>query len=225
MKKPQRNFVVELKSRRRQQAATPRSIWGNLDLKTVTDSVAKEKTPFPASSRISADISCKSPNVEANPLLTRSSRMPESNVSQQERAMADETTEGVNTENLNAEAATTVTEPKKQRAARSPKPATIAAAADEAAAGEPATAAAGKPRKQRRLSKGKSATTEAKPAKKAPTPRASAAPAAAGVAPVTAADEMADLLQLEEENRALRKQLAEKLRAENADLRKRLGVS
>ncbi|MBB3979756.1 cell division protein ZapA (FtsZ GTPase activity inhibitor) [Rhizobium azooxidifex] len=36
---------------------------------------------------------------------------------------------------------------------------------------------------------------------------------------------MADLLQLEEENRNLRKQLAEKLRAENADLRKRLGQS
>lgn len=44
------------------------------------------------------------------------------------------------------------------------------------------------------------------------------------MAPVTAADEMADLIQLEEENRQLRKALAEKLRAENADLRKRLGV-
>jgi hypothetical protein len=33
---------------------------------------------------------------------------------------------------------------------------------------------------------------------------------------------MADLLQLEEENQRLRKLLAEKLRAENADLRKRL---
>ena len=36
-------------------------------------------------------------------------------------------------------------------------------------------------------------------------------------------DELADLLQLEEENRQLRKTLAEKLRAENADLRKRIG--
>jgi hypothetical protein len=43
-------------------------------------------------------------------------------------------------------------------------------------------------------------------------------------APVTAADEMADLIQLEEENKRLRKALAEKLRAENADLRKRLGI-
>jgi putative transposase len=43
-------------------------------------------------------------------------------------------------------------------------------------------------------------------------------------APVTAMDEMADLIQLEEENKRLRKTLAEKLRAENADLRKRLGL-
>ena len=42
--------------------------------------------------------------------------------------------------------------------------------------------------------------------------------------PVAAMDEMADLLQLEEENKRLRKTLAEKLRAENADLRKRLGL-
>ncbi|AHK47191.1 putative SyrB-like regulator (plasmid) [Ensifer adhaerens OV14] len=37
-------------------------------------------------------------------------------------------------------------------------------------------------------------------------------------------DEMADLIQLEEENKRLRKTLADKLRAENADLRKRLGL-
>lgn len=42
--------------------------------------------------------------------------------------------------------------------------------------------------------------------------------------PVSALDEMADLLQLEEENRRLRKALADKLRAENSDLRKRLGL-
>jgi hypothetical protein len=43
-------------------------------------------------------------------------------------------------------------------------------------------------------------------------------------ATVGAADEMADLIQLETENKRLRLALAEKLRAENADLRKRLGV-
>ncbi|MGM4915418.1 transposase [Rhizobium ruizarguesonis] len=38
-------------------------------------------------------------------------------------------------------------------------------------------------------------------------------------------DELAEFTQLEEENRRLRKLLAEKLRAENAALRKRLGIS
>lgn len=42
--------------------------------------------------------------------------------------------------------------------------------------------------------------------------------------PLPAGDELADLVKLEEENQRLRKQLAEKLRAENADLRKRLGL-
>lgn len=45
------------------------------------------------------------------------------------------------------------------------------------------------------------------------------------VSPVTAAgEEMEGLLQLEQENQRLRKLLAEKLRTENADLRKRLGL-
>ncbi|MFN7102093.1 MAG: SyrB-like regulator [Pseudorhizobium sp.] len=37
-------------------------------------------------------------------------------------------------------------------------------------------------------------------------------------------DDMADLIQLEEENKRLRKTLADKLRQENADLRKRLNL-
>ncbi|MDC9813194.1 hypothetical protein [Rhizobium binxianense] len=47
----------------------------------------------------------------------------------------------------------------------------------------------------------------------------------ATTAPAPVLDDLADLLQLEEENVRLRKALAEKLRAENADLRKRLGLA
>ncbi|TCU29386.1 hypothetical protein EV130_102569 [Rhizobium azibense] len=43
-------------------------------------------------------------------------------------------------------------------------------------------------------------------------------------APLAAFDEFAELTQLEEENKRLRKTLADKLRAENTDLRKRLGL-
>ncbi|AYG70777.1 MULTISPECIES: transposase [unclassified Rhizobium] len=52
--------------------------------------------------------------------------------------------------------------------------------------------------------------------------------AASGEAPagtVAFDDELAEFTQLEEENRRLRKLLAEKLRAENAALRRRLGMS
>jgi putative transposase len=42
--------------------------------------------------------------------------------------------------------------------------------------------------------------------------------------PASAADDLADFLELEAENQRLRKLLAEKLRAENAELRKRLGL-
>ncbi|WP_457588971.1 SyrB-like regulator [Ensifer canadensis] len=44
-------------------------------------------------------------------------------------------------------------------------------------------------------------------------------------APDPVLDDIADLLQLEEENVRLRKALSQKLRAENADLRKRLGIA
>lgn len=42
--------------------------------------------------------------------------------------------------------------------------------------------------------------------------------------PIPVGNEFADLVQLERENHRLRKILAEKLRAENAELRKRLGL-
>lgn len=51
----------------------------------------------------------------------------------------------------------------------------------------------------------------------------SVAEAKAISAPSTQLDDIASLMQLEEENKKLRKQLFDKLHAENADLRKRLG--
>ncbi|MGO7401978.1 SyrB-like regulator (plasmid) [Rhizobium ruizarguesonis] len=43
--------------------------------------------------------------------------------------------------------------------------------------------------------------------------------------PVAVDDEFAEFIQLEEENRRLRRLLGEKLRTENAELRKRLGIT
>lgn len=44
-------------------------------------------------------------------------------------------------------------------------------------------------------------------------------------AAMPASDDFADLLKLEEENQKLRKALSDKLRAENADLRRKLGMA
>lgn len=118
--------------------------------------------------------------------------------------------------------------PKKQRQPRAKKVSTQTALVGDAV--EPAGTSVGAPEKQKRERKAKSIestdTAKRAPVKPAPkvvpsVPVASTAPALPTTA-AEASDEMADLLQLEEENQRLRKLLAEKLRAENADLRKRL---
>ncbi|ANM13296.1 hypothetical protein AMK05_PB00158 (plasmid) [Rhizobium sp. N324] len=110
--------------------------------------------------------------------------------------------------------------PKKQRKPRAKKAAALETASADTTA-EPAAALAGAGGAKRRGRKTKGIEAAAS-AKRAPVGRAPKAVQAAATAPMTAIDEMADLLQLEEENQRLRKLLAEKLRAENADLRKRL---
>lgn len=137
--------------------------------------------------------------------------------------MADEN----DTTTINDAPASVVAEidvPRKQRKPRAKKAAPETASVEVAA--EPAAAlntTAGKRSKQTRNRKPKS-NEVAGSAKKAPVKRGPKAVQAAIAAPTAAIDEMADLLQLEEENQRLRKLLAEKLRAENADLRKRLNL-
>ena len=117
---------------------------------------------------------------------------------------------------------------KKQRQPRAKKASLLTASVDDAV--EPAGTSADVPEKQKRGRKAKSIEGTGT-VKREPVKRASKAVRAAPVAPTApalttaaaeASDEMADLLQLEEENQRLRKLLAEKLRAENTDLRRRL---
>ncbi|TCU34695.1 hypothetical protein EV129_1112 [Rhizobium azibense] len=113
--------------------------------------------------------------------------------------------------------------PKKQRKPRAKKTAALETPSADAVA-EPAAALAAAGGVKRRGRKAKVIEVTAS-AKRAPVRRAPKAVQAAPAPPMTAIDEMADLLQLEEENQRLRKLLAEKLRAENADLRKRLKLN
>lgn len=109
--------------------------------------------------------------------------------------------------------------PKKQRKPRAKKAAPETAPAEAAA-----STAAGKRYRQTKGRKAKPNGDE-NSAKSAAARRAPKAAQTATAAPTAVVEEMADLLQLEEENRKLRKLLAEKLRAENADLRKRLNLA
>lgn len=133
--------------------------------------------------------------------------------------MADETT----TVETSDAAAATAPAPKKQRAPRRSKAAVEVAVTAQPAKTEKAV------KKRAPKATEPTASVSEKPAK-GPTRKGRAAiakpvKAAAARTPVSAADEMADLLQLEEENKRLRQALAEKLRAENTSLRKRLGLA
>lgn len=113
---------------------------------------------------------------------------------------------------------------KKTRAARRPK------AVAEAAMSTTVSAPLKKTRGRKGIAEKGAPATEA-PTKNsaAVKPRATSQLGKRGLRKVevaaTAADEFTELLKLEEENRKLRKVLSDKLRAENADLRKKLGMA
>jgi hypothetical protein len=139
-----------------------------------------------------------------------------------EMIMADETETGEQIDVVAAEAPIEAPVSKKQRAPRRSK------AEIDAAAAAKSPKVRQKRTAQTEVASVSTATTgRAATRKTAAKGLANARPGshpATSPAPVTASDEMADLLQLEEDNKKLRQALAEKLRAENADLRKRLGV-
>ncbi|MGO8377703.1 transcriptional regulator [Rhizobium ruizarguesonis] len=221
MKKVQRSFAVEYKSGRRKLDTRSNSIWGNMDLKSVARNLEEEALPFLSGSSQSGksnnEMSLPEPD-QAEALLTPPLGASTTASDTQEMSMADETDTATSAD------APIVVEtpiaPKKQRKPRAKKAAALESASADAMA-EPAAALAGAGGVKRRGRKARVIEATAS-AKRAPVRRAPKAAQTAPAAPMTAIDEMADLLQLEEENQRLRKLLAEKLRAENADLRKRL---
>lgn len=219
MKKVQRSFAVEYKSGRRRPDIKSNSIWGNLDLKSVARDV-EEATPFPSTGSQGGK-SGNEANLpqakQAEALLTPQVEDRTTVLDKQEMIIADEIETATD---VDAPAIVeTPISPKKQRKPRAkkvtPETASVEAAAEPAMA---LGAAAGKQKRGRRAK----AVEDAGSAKRTLVKRAPTAVQTAIVVPTATVDEMADLLQLEEENQRLRKLLAEKLRAENADLRKRL---
>ncbi|MBW9114047.1 hypothetical protein JNB88_10395 [Rhizobium cauense] len=134
--------------------------------------------------------------------------------------MADE----INTTASTEVAAASAPKEKKTRGPRKAKTVTEAAPATSVSA--PVKKTRG-PRKAKEVAAPAAAVAEKKAA--AGKVAAKAQPAKRGPRKVelkaSATDGFADLLKLEEENQKLRKALSDKLRAENADLRKKLGVA
>lgn len=221
VKKVQRSFAVEYKSGRRKLNPKPNSIWGDMDLKSVAQDLQEEAMPSPPvgfqDSESGSEMSLPGEE-QAGPLLTLPIEQETNAPALQETTMADENNTMTD---VDTPAAAAPDVPKKQRKPRArkaaPETASVAVSAQPAAA---SNAAAGKQKRGRKAKSDEVAMS----AKRAPIKRAPRA-AQTATAPSTAAvDEIADLLQLEEENQRLRRLLAEKLRAENADLRKRLNL-
>ena len=189
-----------------------------MDLKSVAQDLQDEATPFwPEASQISSSGMSFPGEDQAEAMLTQPIEQETNASALQETKMADE-----NNTMTDAETPTVASPaPKKERKPRARKAAleTVSAAvsAQPAAA---SSAAAVKPKRGRKAKSDEGATS----ARRAPVKRAPKAVQTATAPSVAAVDEFADLLQLEEENQRLRKQPAEKLRAENADLRKRLNL-
>lgn len=128
------------------------------------------------------------------------------------------------------DAPSAVAPPTAEKKQRKPRAKTSSEAVTVGHATDRAAVAIAEPKKQKPGRKAKSietaSATKRTPVKRAPKavqpPPVAPTEPAVPVAIAAAGDEMADLLQLEEENQKLRKLLAEKLRAENSDLRKRL---
>jgi putative transposase len=136
--------------------------------------------------------------------------------------MAEEMNAGTAAESAAPETKTAAPKIKKTRAPRRPKtaPDTVATEAAAHAAGETAVKA---PRAKRGPKTVKTKLPKAVVAKAGSKQEAVKPVEETLTTPVEALDDISVLIGLEEENKRLRKELSDKLRTENADLRRRLG--
>ncbi|MDW5318283.1 transcriptional regulator [Rhizobium sp. PL01] len=220
MKKIQRSFAVEYKSGRRRADPKSNSIWGTIDLKSVSLDVLEEAMPPVLDrrpiSKSAGEVSL-SKAAPAALLLTPTNGQHTTAAVKEKTTMADEF-DTMTTTDAPAVVETPIA-PKKQSRPRATKVAPEDVVGDSAA--KPVLASTEGAGKQKRGRKAKLVDVVSS-ARRAPIKRA---PRTVQTAPAVPSDEIADIPQLEEENQRLRKLLAEKLRAENADLRKRLKLN
>ncbi|MGO6748268.1 transcriptional regulator, partial [Rhizobium ruizarguesonis] len=195
MKKVQRSFAVEYRSGRRKLNSKPNSIWGDMDLKSVAQDLQDETMPFtPGAFQVSSSEMSFAGEEQVAALLTLPIEQETNASALQETIMADENDTMTNAD---TPAAAAPDVPKKVRKPRAKK--VVPATASVAVSAEPVVAsgaAAGKQRRGRRPKSDEGTVS----AKRAPVKRAPKAVSIAAAPSVAAVDEIADLLQLEEEN-------------------------
>jgi hypothetical protein len=223
LKKIQRSFAVEYKSGRRRADPKSNSIWGTIDLKSVALDVVEEAMPPVLDRRPirkSAGEVSLSKTAPAALLLTPTNGQHTTAAVKDKTTMADEF-DTMTTTDAPAVVETPIA-PRKQSRPRATKVAPEAVVGDSAA--KPVLASTEGAGKQKRGRKTKLVDVVSS-ARRAPIKLAPRTLQTAPAVPAVPSDEIADIPQLEEENQRLRKLLAEKLRAENADLRKRLKLN
>lgn len=226
MKKTTRSFTVEYKSGRRKSERKPQSIWGDLDLRSVVRqahdegflSPGDQTDVFRANSVLGQDglpkpVLTPTLSQRNNASMIQESPMPDEIETVTDTDADTKADTDVQTDADAPDAVERAVPPVKQRKPRAKK--AVSALTDSS------DVTAGKPRRGR---KAKTAPVPAQAPAKAPA-RPGSATVGDVAPPLDAIDDMAELLRLEDENRNLRKQLSEKLRTENADLRKRLNLA
>jgi hypothetical protein len=224
MKKPHRNFVVEFKSGSRRQPAKSASIWGNMDLKAISREVeADAAAPINRTTTTSPE-SLSPASQTRQTVLIKPVERPQT-MPLQEKGGDENSVQPVVAQPPSLEIPASTPAPKTRRG-RPPKIGmTKMAAVNATPPGADAlkvSPAKGGTRKRAAKSPSGSNANAALP--KYPRKTRAGDQKTAAVNP-SVGDEMWDLLRLEEENQRLRTQLGEKLRNENAELRKRLGQS
>jgi hypothetical protein len=217
MKKVQRSFAVEYKSGRRKLDSKPRSIWGNLDLK----SVARDVGEMPVVPVVGQDdVDGRKPLVReithVSPLTAKIPATPAVAMDAPEVRAAEENDA---TARFHAPSSVMRNSQSNQR-----KPIATKAAGDNTSAKKPASPATrsnGVIQKQSKVG-GVDALASAYAPKRIPVkPSAKTAQSSIRVASETAI-QLTALAQLEAENQKLRQLLTKKLRAENTYMKRRL---
>jgi hypothetical protein len=219
--KIQRSFTVEYKSGRRKTGAKSNSIWGDMDLKSISREIDEEAMPM--SSQRPQDLQSDAEGSTPEPKQAETSKsLPlEQQASPQIAKNLDMANELEQVTDAGAPALVEVqSDPRKQRKPRRTRKVAPEVALNDIAIGTGSVSNEASGRKRRgRKAKSFEALDAAKRMTTKRNPRAAKK---TKVISQRGSDEREELLLLEKENLRLRRLLAKKLRAENFELRKRL---